>query len=472
MANPKFNSMRMRCDFSARMTLVALSLLALLVAALSSAAPGTARSGDGSDEGRPTVMVAPIEGTIDPVAKDFVDLAIRRAIDEDVDALVFRMDTPGGLSTSMSSIIKRIVNEEELAIVVYVTPRGSRAASAGAIIAMASDVAAMAPSTSIGSATPIQGSGDDIKGDLRKKIIADAVSQVRGLARENGRDADEAEKMVTEAENYEETEALEKNLIEFVSSDIDGLLDDVDGFETKAKGITLDTKGAEVIELEVPFHLDVLKYIIDPNVLFLLFTVGLLGLGFEITHPGTIFPGVVGGISLILALYGFQVLPTNAAGVVLITLAVIMMVAEAFVMSHGVLGAGGVIALVLGGLLLFDQETGLSVDLPLLVIVALVMAAFFGLVVHKAMQVRHRKPLTAQEEIVGECGIVRRELVPRGLIFIMGELWSAEAPPGEVIVPGEEVVVDGIEGLLLFVSRADAPNAHPGVAQLDAEAAP
>lgn len=430
-------------------------LVALTGAAVLDGGP-PAGAAEGGDADRPHVVVAPIEGAIDPVTKDFVELAVRRASADDADALVLMMDTPGGLSTSMNSIIRTILNEKQLPVIVYVAPKGSRAASAGAFITMASDAAGMASSTSIGSATPIQGGGEDIKGDLRKKVLNDAVSQIRGLARESGRNADVAESMVRDAANFDEEEALEKNIVEFVADDLDELLEKADGFRTKAKDITLDTAGARVTELSVPWHMRLLKLVIDPNILFLLFTAGLLGLGFEITHPGTIFPGVIGAICIVVALYGFQVLPTNVAGIVLILLGVMLMVAEAFVPSSGVLGVGGVVALVLGGLLLFDREQGLSVSLPLIIVVALLLAAFFGVVVHKVMQVRHEKPRTSQEEIIGEVGTVRRPLDPQGSIFVMGEIWQARAPTDDLIDVGTDVVVESIDGLELGVRRAAA----------------
>jgi membrane-bound serine protease (ClpP class) len=432
-------------------------------------APDTSRAADSSDKDRPKVLEAPIEGAIDPVTKEWVERTISRAQDDDFDAVVFTMDTPGGLSTSMDDIVKSIVNAEDIPIFVWVGPRGARAASAGAFILNSSDIAAMAPSTNVGSATPVTSNGGDIPKDLRKKVINDAATKNVTLARDHGRDEKFAEDAVREAANIDEQEALDRGVIEYVASSVEDLLDQADGRQTKPKDLTVSTKNAEIERTELPFTLRFLKLIIDPNVLFLLFSAGLLGLAFEITHPGTLFPGVVGGLCLIIALFGFQVLPINAAGIILMFLAFGLFLSEAFVVSHGVLGAGGAVALAVGGALLFDRDSGYSVDLWLVILVGLLFAGLFGFVIRKAMDARKAPVQTGEEVMMSQEALVHTDLDPVGSVFYDGATWSARVlDDGSLttpspIVAGDTVRITGRDGLTLIVQKViDTESAMPG----------
>lgn len=440
----------------------------LMVGAMSLAAAGwpigaTAASADDT----PLVLVAPLEGAIDPASADFVERVLDEAQERDASAVVLTMDTPGGLSSSMDAIVKQIVNARSMPVVVYVSPSGARAGSAGAFITMASDVAAMAPGTTIGSATPINSSGDDIGGDLRKKVVNDAASKMRTLARERGRNAELAERFVREAENVTADEALEQDVIEYVASDLDDLLDDAHGTRIEPKDIELRTEDAVVERVEVPLTLRLLKILIDPNLLFLLFSGGLLGLAFELTHPGSVVPGVAGVILLLLALYGLQVLPTTGAGIGFLLLAVALFAGEALFASSGVLGGGGAVSLFLGGLLLFENGSGYAIDVWLLVVVSVVLGMLLYFVARKALQASRSEVRTGAEFLVGERGRVRRPLDPQGTVFVQGELWQARSSTGALIGADVEVVVRRVNGMELEVEVAP-PQTAADVAAGDA----
>ena len=400
------------------------------------------------------VLVAPISGAIDPVTRDFVDSILRRGEREDVAAVVFEMDTPGGLMSSMDEIKKAFLAEKQFPVFVYVAPSGARAASAGAFITMASDVAAMAPGTNIGSATPIQGSGKNIGGDLRKKVINDAVASMEALAREHKRDVKFARDAIVDAANIDARVAKQRGVVEFISPSLGDLLDQADGYVTKPKGLKVRTASASITRVDMPWTQRILKHIIDPNIIFLLFSAGIIGLGFELTHPGVFFPGVAGAICMIIALYGLQVLPTSVAGVVLLLLAAAFFAAEIAVVSHGVLGAGGAICLFLGGLLLFKRDSGLAVDIWLLISITLCFAGFFGFVVRKIVAARRAPVRSGVEGLVGSSGTVRRALTPEGRVYIQGELWDAVSEDGVHIAEDQRVDVVRVDGMHLHVRSA------------------
>ena len=425
-----------------------LALAAAFLATLLMLQPAPPATAAGS---KPSVLVAPIEGAIDPVTRDFVRAVLDRANRESFDAVVFEMDTPGGLMSSMDDIKKDFLSEKQIPVMVWVGPSGARAASAGAFITMASDVAAMAPGTNIGSATPIQGSGKNIGGDLRKKVINDAVASMRALAKEHGRDPKFAEDAIVKAANIDAREAKQRGVVEFVAESIPDLLDQADGFVTKPKQLRLDTADAAITRMELPWSKRLLKLIIDPNIIFLLFTAGIIGLGFELTHPGVFFPGVAGAICMVIALFGLQVLPTTTAGVVLLLLAAAFFAAEIAVVSHGVLGAGGAICLFLGGLLLFKRGSGLSIDLWLLLSVTLCLGGFFIFVVRKVLAARRAPVRSGAEGIVGSIGVVRRSLNPSGRVYVQGELWEATSAHGEEIPENTRVEITRMDGMRLAV---------------------
>jgi membrane-bound serine protease (ClpP class) len=403
----------------------------------------------------PRVLAVEFENDVNPVTEDYLTGAIDRANDEGYDAVAILMDTPGGLDSSMRNIIKREL-DSEVPVIVYVYPPGSRAASAGVFIMMGADVAAMAPETNIGSSTPISTGGGDIPKDLKRKVINDAVAYIRGLATEHGRNADWAEQAVRVASNLPAREALSMNVVDYVSPDLPTLLDTIDGTTVEPKGIVLHTADAEIDTIQMSLWKRILDTIIDPNIIVLLLSLGTLGITVELFNPGLIFPGTVGAISLIVGLFGLQVLPVSAAGVLLMLLAAAFFAAEPFVMSHGALALAGAACFVIGSLMLFDPAgPHYQVSLWVAIAIAATLAFFVAFAVTKAVHARRRPAATGKEELVGQVGVVRQALDPNGFVFVHGELWQAHTD-GEALEPGTPVRVDAIEeGLVLDVSRAE-----------------
>jgi membrane-bound serine protease (ClpP class) len=409
---------------------------------------------------QPRVLAIEFSNDVNPVTEDYVTGEIDRANDEGYDAAVLLLDTPGGLDSSMRNMIKSIL-ESEVPVVVYVSPPGSRAASAGVFLVMASDVAAMAPFTNIGSSTPISTGGEDIPSDLKRKVVNDAAAYIRSLAEDHGRNADWAEDAVRVASNLSAREALEMNVVDYVEPTLPELLETIDGTRVEPKGVVLDTAGAEIDRVEMSLWKRILDTIVDPNIIVLLLSLGVLGITIELFNPGLIFPGTVGAISLIVGLFGLQVLPVSAAGVLLMLLAAAFFAAEPFVTSHGALALAGAACFVIGSLMLFDPA-GPHYQVSLWV--ALAIAGTFALLtivaVTKIVQARRRKPVTGKDELIGDVGIVRKKLDPAGLVFVHGELWQARTT-GEPIEQGTTVQVEAIEdGLVLEVSPAE-PAATP-----------
>ena len=426
-----------------------LALLCALAAALALA--GTAVGAD-----PPRVLAVEFENDINPVTADYLTGAIDKAEDEDYDAVVILMDTPGGLDSAMRDIIKKEL-DSTVPVVVYVSPQGSRAASAGVFITMAADVAAMAPNTNIGSSTPISTSGGNIPSDLRRKVINDAAAYIRGLAETHGRNADWAEEAVRQASNLTAEEALDQNVVDVVAPDLPTLLNDIDGMKTEPKGLVLHTAGADVTTIHMSLWKRILDTLIDPNIIVLLLSLGVLGITVELFNPGLIFPGTFGAIALIVAFFGLQVLPVSAAGILLILLAAAFFAAEPFVMSHGALALAGAACFVIGALMLFDPAgPGYQVSIWVALAIAGTFTLLMVFALTKIVQSRRRRPVTGQEELVGQIGVVRRALDPAGLVFIHGELWQARSDD-EPIGVGQEVVVERIEeGLVIHVRRVEA----------------
>jgi membrane-bound serine protease (ClpP class) len=428
-------------------------LAALLTALLASVALARAAPPDQTGE-RPLVHSIALDVTINPATADWVDQALDDARKDGATLAILRLDTPGGLDDSMRKIIKKII-AAPMPVVVYVSPNGARAASAGLYITEAADVAAMAPQTNIGSATPISigpGQQDRVLG---RKIRNDAAAYVRALAEGHDRNPNLAEQMVRRATNVTAGVALRRHLIDVVASNQRELLAKLDGFHVKGpKRQVLHTAGARVVSEDLPFKFQVLELLVNPSTVFILLTLGLLGIGFEAFHPGAILPGALGGVSLILALFGLAQLPINVAGLLLILLAFGLFVAEAFIVSHGALAAGGIVALVFGGLLLFDTNSdAYEISVPIVVFTAALLGSFFAFVLSKAVEARHAKVQTGAEELVGEHGVVRSPLDPIGHVFVRGALWRAQADDGDQVKVGDEVVVAKIEGLTLTVHR-------------------
>jgi membrane-bound serine protease (ClpP class) len=428
--------------------LVALALALLLIAAAHAAtAAGQTASG-------PLVQSIDLDVTIDPASADWVDQSLDDARNAGAKLVIFRLDTPGGLDESMRDIVKDII-AAPMPVVVFVYPNGSRAASAGLYITESADVAAMAPQTNIGSATPISiGPGEQDR-VLGRKIRNDAAAYVRALAEGHGRNPDLAEEMVRKATNVTAAEAKRRGLIDLVAANQRDLLDKLDGFRVEGpKRQVLRTAGARLESRDLPLKYQLLELLVNPNTVFLLFTLGLIGIGFEVFHPGAILPGSLGGVSLILSLYGLAQLPTTLAGVLLILLAFGLFVAEAFVVSHGALAGGGIVSLVFGGLLLFDtNSSAFEISVPIVIFTAALLGAFFVFVISKAVQARHERVHTGLEELVGEQAVVRSALDPVGHVFVQGALWRAVAEDGQPIHAGDRVRVESVDGLTLTVRK-------------------
>jgi membrane-bound serine protease (ClpP class) len=431
------------------LVLAAVALAALLVPA---AAVG---------QERPRVLAAEFENDINPVTQDYLIGAIERGEEEDYDAVVILLDTPGGLDSSMREIIDAEL-AAEVPVVVYVAPPGSRAASAGVFITLAADVASMAPQTNIGSSTPIAVGGGEIPEDLRKKVVNDAAAYIREIAEEHGRNGDWAERAVRQASNIGAQEALRIGVVDVVAPDLPTLLEEIDGMRTEPKGLVLETAGAEVDRIQMSLWKRILDTIVDPNIIVLLMSLGVLGITVEIFNPGLIFPGTIGAISLIVGLFGLQVLPVSWAGLLLLLLAAAFFVAEAYVTSHGALALAGAASFVVGALMLFDPAgPDYQVSLSVALAVGGAMALVTLLVVAKIVQARRRPAQTGQEELVGELGVVRSALQPSGLVFVHGEIWRAHTD-GNSIPAGTTVRVEAVEdGLVLAVRPVEELSAVP-----------
>lgn len=398
------------------------------------------------------ITILTIEGIVNPVMSEFISKSIDKAEQENAEALVIALDTPGGLDTSMRSIVKKII-ASNVPIIVYVSPSGARAASAGVFITLASHVAAMAPGTNIGAAHPV-GVGGQMDETMAEKAVNDAAAYIKSIAEKRSRNAEWAEKAVRESVSVTEEEALKLNVIDHVAPNLKALLNTIDGKEVElpsGKHI-LKTKDVAVVYEEISFRHKILDLISDPNVAYLLMLIGFYGIFFELTNPGAIFPGVIGALSLILALYSFQTLPVNYAGLLLIVFAIILFILEIKVTSFGLLTIGGVISMLIGSLMLFDSplpffKVSLRVILPAVIITTL----FFSLTVWLAVKAYRRKPVTGSEGLLGLEGEARTDIHQKGQVFIHGELWSAWSD--EPIKTGEKVIVEKVEDLKLKVKR-------------------
>ena len=413
--------------------------------------------GAAAQETAPRVLAVVLENDINPVTEDYLVDAIERGEREGYNAVVIEPDTPGGLDSAMREIIKKEL-EAEVPVVVYVYPPGSRAASAGAFITLAADVAAMAPATNIGSSTPVAVGGGEIPDDLRRKVINDAAAYARELAETHGRNGDWAEAAVRSASNLGAQEALEQNVVDVVAPDLPTLLEEIDGLRTEPKGFVLDTAGATVDTVEMSLWKRILDLLVDPNLIVLLMSIGVLGITIEILNPGLILPGTVGVISLIVGLFGLQVLPISWAGLLLMLLAVGFFTAEALVPSHGALALAGAVSFVVGALMLFDPAgEGYQVSIWVALAVGGTLALVTAIVATKVIRARRAPTKTGREEMIGEIGVVRTALSPSGLVNIHGEIWKAHTE-GEPLAPGEHVRVSSVgEDLVLEVARAEEP---------------
>jgi membrane-bound serine protease (ClpP class) len=405
-----------------------------------------------AEEGRPILAVR-VEGIISASTAEFMVSAIQRAQREKVEALVIELDTPGGLDVSMREILKEMLGSHT-PVIVYVSPSGGRAASAGVFITMAAHIAAMAPGTNIGAAHPVNMGGEKMDKEMAKKVVNDAAAYLRSISEQRGRNAKWAEDAVRRSVSATEKEALQLHIIDLVSPSLQDLLKQVDGRLVNTSGgkITLHTKGAPVKRLEMSFRDKVLKIISDPTIAYIFLILGFYGLFFELSNPGSILPGIVGGIFLILAFFAFQSLPVNYAGLLLILFAMILFLAEVKVASHGLLTAGGVISMILGSLMLVESPVpSLRISKVVIFVAVSVTTGFFVFVVAKGLRIQMKKPTTGREGMVGEIGVVRSRIDPEGQIAVRGEIWTATCD--QAVEAGEKVRIIGVAGLKLRVEK-------------------
>lgn len=396
------------------------------------------------------VMIIDLEGAISPGTSISLIRGLKAAENQAASLVIIRLDTPGGLVSSMRTMVKAIMNSR-IPIVVYVSPKGAGAASAGVMVTISAHVAAMAPSTNIGAAHPVTSGGKDIQETMSEKVVNDMASYGRGIAQEKGKNAEWVERAIRESVSVTAEEALKINVIDLVAKDMDELLRQLDGRKvTVTTGeVTIKTANVSKVYYTLSFRDRVLELISNPSIAYILMMIGMAGLFFEITHPGTIFPGVIGAISLILAFFSFQMLEVNYAGLLLIILAIIFFIAEIKVTSYGVLSIGGIISLTIGSIMLFEN---MGVPLKLIIPTIVIISCFFLAVASLALRAYRLKPKGGMEGIIGEIGVVREDIAPEGQVFIHGELWRATSK--EKINEGEKVEVEEIQGLILKVRKA------------------
>lgn len=408
---------------------------------------GTAIAGEGD------VYIVPVSDAISPGIADYITSSMRKASAEGAACVIIELDTPGGLADSMREIVMQIY-AAQIPVIVYVSPSGARAASAGVMITMAADVAAMAPGTNIGAAHPVASGGKEIGEVMSEKVTNDMVAYVRSIAEKKGRNAEWAEAAVRKSVSVTETEALEKNIIDVVASDLDDLIKQIDGRVIEGKG-SLALAGASKIWMQETLRTKILKTISNPNIAYILMMIGLAGLYFELSHPGAIFPGVVGGIAIILAFFSFQTLPVNAAGILLILLSIIFFIMEIKITSYGLLSIAGVVSLLLGSLMLFEGEGPYArLSWQVLIPTLVVVSAFFVTVATLAFKAQVAQPRTGGSGMKGEVGMVKNRIDPDGKVLVHGELWYARAK--EPIEEGVRVRVVAVDKLVLEVEPLDS----------------
>jgi membrane-bound serine protease (ClpP class) len=406
------------------------------------------------------VVLATYEGVINPVAAEYLHDALAFAESQRAQALIIQLDTPGGLDTSMRLIIKDITSAP-LPVVVYVAPSGGRAASAGVFITLAAHIAVMSPGTNIGAAHPVSMGGGEMDKTMKEKVENDSVAYLKSIAEQHGRNVAWAEDAVRKSVSATEKEALEKKIIDLVADDLQALLEKLDGRRVALTtgSTTLRTKGAPIQEFSMGWRLEMLKALSDPNIAYVLMSIGMIGLLAELYNPGAILPGIVGAISLILAFYSFQSLPINYAGVLLVLLGVILFILEVSVTSYGLLAIGGVISMILGSLMLMKAEAPfLQISWSVILPVVISAAAFSLFVLGMGVRAMRRRPVTGGEGMIGLVGVARTPVAPQGRIQVRGELWDAISE--EPLQPGDTAEVTRLDGLTLHVRPTGKPGGH------------
>jgi len=413
----------------------------------------------------PEVYYVRAEGVINPIMAEFLTSGLDEAAADGAGVFIIELDTPGGLDLSMRKIIKGVL-ASEVPVVVYVAPPGSRAASAGVFITYAAHIAAMAPGTNIGSAHPVSIGGGGVGGGekdnggedvMAAKVENDAVAYIRSIAAKRGRNADWAEDAVRKSVNITAREALKNNVIDIVANDRAALLASLDGrvVELPAGARTLKTSGAAIKEVEMGWRARILSAISNPNVAYILMMIGMLGIYFELSNPGAVFPGVIGALSLVLAFYSFQTLPVNYAGLLLIALALIFFVMEIWVVSFGLLTVAGIASLVLGSMMLFDSPAPfLRISVWVVLPVVAAAASFIVWATYGAVNVHRRRPVSGAEHLPGQVGEAAEDMAAGrdGTVYIEGELWRAVSDVE--LSKGDKVEVVSVDGLKLEVTRA------------------
>jgi membrane-bound serine protease (ClpP class) len=404
--------------------------------------------------GPATVEVLTVDGTIVPVIADYVDRGISQAEENGAAVCIIELDTPGGLLDSTDKIVKSIMNAD-VPVVVYVSPKGAWAASAGTFITLSAHIAAMTPGTTIGAAHPVSGGGQEIPADEMQKIVEFSAKWMRTIAEERGRNMEEAELAVTASKSFTDVDALEYNLINLRADNLESLISQINGWNvTLASGeeVTIDATNYVQTRNEMNAIEKFLQTISDPNIAYILLSLATIGLIVEISNPGMVLPGVAGGISLFLAFYSLGVLNAYWGGVALILLAVGLFIAEYFTTSFGLLTAGGIISLVAGSLILFSHSPGIEVNRGLIAGVAVGFAAFAVFVLGAIIRGQRRRKATGAEGMIGTIAIAKTPIDPTGTVLAQGELWTAASEGGRV-APGEEVTITKVEGLKLWVAK-------------------
>jgi membrane-bound serine protease (ClpP class) len=402
------------------------------------------------------IHVLNVDGTIVPTIADYIDRGISKAEDENATACIIELNTPGGLLDSTEEIVQRIMNAN-VPIIVYVTPKAAWAASAGTFITLSAHIAAMTPGTTIGAAHPVSGSGEAIPEDQMKKIVEFSAKWMKTIAEERGRNMEEAQLAVTESKSFTDVDALNANIIDLRANNLQSLISQINGWKvTLADGteVSIDTTGYEITRNEMSIIERFLLAISDPNIAYILLSIGSVGIIAEIYNPGSFFPGITGAISLLLAFYSLGVLDANMGGILLVLLGFGLFAAEMFTTS-GLLAAGGITSLVLGSLILFPEGGKLFQISPwLIATVVIIIAAIFIFVISRVVRAHRHQVSTGWEELIGKPAVVKAALAPEGLVLFRGELWKAVSEEGRV-EPGETVIINRVDSLQLYVTKKE-----------------